>query len=290
MTSSLVNVLRQELDAVNQQFVHILALKAWAEKDAVERITQVDNIDFPNAMRIIDYLVGNELPLDLEPSAFSPGQDRASVLLAEREIETRISRALDAADAADEHEARLLDAARGPRRAYLEWLDEQIGKAPADAVEPPPDAAATAAVVAPLITLLELSMVHAFVHWHAGERQAADAAWMTSGAAMMHLTRLVRTFARLPGIPYPGECPPPGIRQSASDALQSEQQIASLCEREASAAAQRCADKSVAGACGLIGSFCAEFANWKPTNPHPAAATNPQCFQSFEATLGRFVH
>ena len=290
MTASLVNVLRQELDAVNQQFFHILALKAWAEQDAVERITQIDNIDFPNSMRIIDYLVGNQLPLDLEPAAFSPGQDRANVLRAERELEERISRALAEADASGEREARLLEAARDPRPAYLEWLDEQIASTPAGTAQPPPDTAATAAVVAPLISLLELSMVHAFVHWHAGERQAADAAWMTSGAAMMQLTRLVRAFARLPGLPCPGECPPLRIRQSASDALRSEQELAAFCEREASATAAHCADQSVAGVCRLIGGFCAEFVNWKPSDPHPAAATNPPCFQSFEATLGRFVH
>jgi hypothetical protein len=289
MTISLLNVLRQELNAVNQQFIHILALQAWGEMDAAERITRVDNIDFPNAMRIIDHLASGAATIELEPSGFSPGQDYDSMLVAEREMEQRLSQALDDADAADEAEALLLGGAREPRQAYSEWLLERTAENTAAEAQPPPEAAETATTVAYLITLMEQSMVHAFLHWHRDERTAADAAWATSGAMMMHLTRLVRAFAKLPGVPFPGNCPPLELRGGARQALQSEQRLALLCEREALAAADRCADKTVAGLCRQIAGFCAEFVNWESSNPHPAGATNPPCFGSFEATLKKFV-
>jgi hypothetical protein len=290
MTVSLQNLLRHELNAVNQQFIHILALKAWGENEMADRITQVDNIDFPNAMRIIDHLVATGARMDLEPSGFSPGQSPAGIPAAEREIERRLSRAIGDIDAAGEREAVLLGAAREPRHAYLEWLDEHIDETAAGASEPPRDAAETAATVAHLVTLMELSMVHAFVHWHRGDEAAADAAWATSGASMMLLTRLVRAFAAVPGVPFPGECPPLPVQRDSKAALQSEQRLASLCEREALSASQRCSEKSVTGVCRLVAGFCSAFANWDSATPHPAASTNPACFHSFEATLKKFVH
>lgn len=289
MAAPLLNVLRQELNAVNQQFIHILALKAWDENEAAERITQVDNVDFPNAMRIIDHLAASAAPIELEPSGFSPGQDYESILIAEREMERRLLQALDDADANGGREALLLGSAREPRQTYLEWLQERIDQGAAGESQPPPDADETATTVAHLVTLMEQSMLHAFLHWHRGERAAADAAWATSGAVMMHLTRLVRAFAKLPGVPFPGKCPPLDIHGDARQALQSEQRLALLCEHEALAAAGRCADKFVAGLCRHIAGFCIEFANWEPSNPHPASATNPPCFDSFEATLKKFV-
>jgi hypothetical protein len=143
--------------------------------------------------------------------------------------------------------------------------------------------------VAHLVTLTEQSMVHAFMHWHRGDRDAADAAWATSGAAMMHLTRLVRALAKLPGVPFPGDCPPLDIARDSRDGLQCDQRLASHCEREALAASERCREKSVAGLCRNIASFCADLADWDASKPHPAAGTNPVCFHSFEATLKKFV-
>ena len=290
MTASLQNVLRQELDAVNQQFVHILALKAWGDDDAATRITQIDNIDFPNAMRIIDYLVAGGTRIDLEPSAFTPGQSRAGILVAEREIERRFSRVLEDVHVDGEREALLVDAARGPRQAYLEWLDNNLDETPGIDNEPPRDTIETGATVAHLVSLMEQSMVHAFVHWHHGDRDAADAAWMTSGASMMHLTRLVRAFAGLSGVPFPGECPPLDIGRDPRDALASDRRLASACERESRAASPRCREKSIAGLCGAIANSCAALAAWDLSKPHPAASTNPPCFHSFEATLQKFVH
>jgi hypothetical protein len=49
--SALLNLLRCELDATNQQFTHILALRVWGKQEAAQRITEIDNLDFANGTR-----------------------------------------------------------------------------------------------------------------------------------------------------------------------------------------------------------------------------------------------
>lgn len=45
------------LTAVSQQFFHMLVLRKRGRPDLAARIKLVDDMDFPNAMRIIDLLL-----------------------------------------------------------------------------------------------------------------------------------------------------------------------------------------------------------------------------------------
>ena len=54
---SFSRVLRLQLAAVQQHFIHILLLRAWKEEAVADRITSIDAVDLPNAMRIVDWLV-----------------------------------------------------------------------------------------------------------------------------------------------------------------------------------------------------------------------------------------
>ena len=72
-SESLNDVLRCEMTAVNQQFIHVLALREWGDDETAERIMQVDFVDFPNAMRIIDYLVETKTPIALASGSCTPG-------------------------------------------------------------------------------------------------------------------------------------------------------------------------------------------------------------------------
>ncbi len=94
-SDSLNGVLRCEMTAVNQQFVHVLALRQWGDDETAERIMQVDRVDFPNAMRIIDYLVETETPIGLVSDRFTPGANYRSILLSEQTIEQRLSAAIE---------------------------------------------------------------------------------------------------------------------------------------------------------------------------------------------------
>jgi bacterioferritin (cytochrome b1) len=189
---SLVELLRQELSAVNQQFFHILALRELDQQETAARIAQVDNIDFPNAMKIIDYLVSTKTPFSLGGAEFSPGTDYPSILKSEQALEQRLMAAIENTETANAQEAQMVQSAMEPRGKYIKWLEERLNSVTGDDSKPQSVGQVTAGTVACLVSLAEQSMVHAFFHWHSGEFDAADDAWSTSGAAMMHLTELVR--------------------------------------------------------------------------------------------------
>ena len=288
--AALLPVLRCELDATNQQFVHILALKLRGEQEAATRITEVDNIDFVNAMRIIDYLIATSTPIALPAGVCSPGTDYLSMLLSERAMEARMGDVIDDCGEMGDETRDLIEAARAPRQAYASWLDDSIADASSRDREQALLVSATADLSAHLLTLIEQSMIHAFVHWHAADTAAADAAWATSGAAMMHMTRLVQLFAKLPGVPTLGVCPVPNIQNNAADTLDADRELARLCAQQALAAADKCEHEAIARFCSDIGGYYQLFSLWQPQTPHPAADTNPPVFHSFEATLSKFIN
>ena len=49
---SFSRVLRLQLAAVQQHFIHVLLLRAWKEEAVAERILSSDAVDLPNAVRI----------------------------------------------------------------------------------------------------------------------------------------------------------------------------------------------------------------------------------------------
>ena len=57
--AGLRDLLRAELTAVNQQFIHVLALNRRGYAETADRVYEIDKVDFPNAMRIIDHLVAS---------------------------------------------------------------------------------------------------------------------------------------------------------------------------------------------------------------------------------------
>lgn len=289
---SLVELLRQELSAVNQQFFHILALRELDQQETAARIAQVDNIDFPNAMKIIDYLVSTKTPFSLGGAEFSPGTDYPSILKSEQALEQRLMAAIENTETANAQEAQMVQSAMEPRGKYIKWLEERLNSVTGDDSKPQSVGQVTAGTVACLVSLAEQSMVHAFFHWHSGEFDAADDAWSTSGAAMMHLTELVRLFVKLPmpSVPFPGTCPSLNIQSSVGKAHDADRHLALLSSKEAFSASVKCGEESISELCENIGSYCSELSNWDSDTTHPAESTNPAAFQSFELTLNKFVH
>ena len=288
-SDSLNSVLRCEMTATHQQFIHILALREWGEQETAARIAQVDNVDFPNAMRIIDYMVETGTPIDLAPDPFMPGTDYRRILISERTMERRLSAALERVACADGRAQALIAAARGPREAYSAWLAGRLDGEMPDHSGQSRFGAQTADVVAHLITLIEQSMVHAFIQWHGGDADSADAAWATSGAAMMRMTEFVRLFAAHRSVPVPGAFPALRIADQPHGALELERELAKLCANEAAAAAAGCDQGAIADLCRRIADYCLELSRWSPGRAHPASNTNPAAFSSFEATLTKFV-
>lgn len=289
VTVALLDILRRELDATNQQFAHILALREWGRKEAAARIAEVDDIDFVNAMRIIDQLVGSGVSISLAPAEFNPGTDYASILRAEQAMETKLIAVLERFPAVQSAANQLVVAARKPRTAYARWLVDNI----AETRSATPDHCAAAEVleglVAQLITMIEQSMIHAFVEWHGDNKPAADSAWASSGAAMMQLTRLVRLCATLPGVPKGGSCPAANICNQPGATLAADLELAQSCALEADNASLRCDHPGIARYCSSIGEYYRQLCDWRPPATHPAASSNPPVFHNFSATLAKFV-
>ena len=288
-SDSLNGVLRCELTAVIQQFIHVLALREWGDNETAERIMQVDRIDFPNAMRIVDYLVETETPNGLVSDRFTPGANYRSILLSEQTIELRLSAAIEKAACTDDRAQALISAAEGPREAYAAWLADRLNEANCDEAVATLAGTDTAGVIAHLITMIEQSMVHAFVHWHRGDTDNADAAWATSGAAMMHMTEFVHLFAAHQTVPVPGKFPALQIASDPAEALDFDRQLAKRCADEAATASGSCEEAATAKMSRKIADYCLELSRWSPKQAHPAASNNPAAFSSFEATLTKFV-
>lgn len=288
-SQSLNSVLRCELTAVIQQFIHVLALREWGDNETAERIMQVDRVDFPNAMRIIDYLVETETPIGLVSDRVAPGADYRSILLSEQTIEQRLSAAIENAACTDNRAQALISAAKRPREAYAGWLADRLNGENCHEAVATLTGTEIAAVIAHLITMIEQSMVHAFVHWHRGDVDNADAAWATSGAAMMHMTEFVHLFAAHQTVPIPGEFSALQIASEPAEALDFDRQLAKRCADEAATTSGSCEEAANAKMCRKIAGYCLELSRWSPKQAHPAASNNPAAFSSFEATLTKFV-
>ncbi len=287
-SESLNELLRCELTAVNQQFTHVLALRAWGEEEIAARIMEVDEVDFPNAMRILGHLIETGAPLDLAPDPFVPGRTVSGILSAEQAMERRLTAVLAETQVMEPRPQALVATAREPRQAYAEWLAERLSdSASNDADRARPDAA-TADLVGHLIVMIEQAMAHAFVHRHAGDMAGADAAWAASGGAMMQLTELVRLFAARQDVPAPGAFPALRIARRPEEAVEAGKKLAALVAEQAAQGAQQTDQDDLAELCRRIADDSLEQTRWRPGQEHPAGRTNPPAFASFEATLKRF--
>lgn len=303
-------VLRMELTAVHQQFTHILTLQSWEEEEIAERIISVDNVDFPNSLRIVNHMVemGAIPKLSDDERSFvahlpHPGTSRKNIISAELALERRLSNAIKLAqkglaDSDNRTAKTLISDALAPRKPYATWLEQQLAS-DNDAVEPPvqPFGNATAelnAFFGQLIVVIEQALVHAFVHWHASEKSLANAAWATSGAAMMQATAITNLFAAHRSAPNPTDAAAsdvleaPRIGTTAEEALAFGRTLAHQCQLAAEHASKSL-DGTEAGP--MFGEFVTYYRNlgdWLPQQDHPAT-NNPAAFHSFERTLQKYV-
>jgi len=100
------SLLRAEFTAVNQQFIHVLALRRLGDQARAARIYEVDVIDFPNAMHILDRLAASGEPIGLPAELPEPGQPLTALLQAELRIEDRLQRILATPRAPDDYRVK----------------------------------------------------------------------------------------------------------------------------------------------------------------------------------------
>ncbi len=284
--AGLKGLLRTQLTAVNQQFVHILALRSWGEREAADRINAVDRIDFPVCMKILNHLVVVGEPLALEFSAFAPGDTLQKICAAELEIERRMAERLSL-DLDNEHPARRwLEDARRPRHAYVEWLDDHAAQLSV-AVEREADDTPLNVMFAHLIALVEQPMAHAFVHWRRGDAGDANVAWATSGVAMTRAGRLTRAMAAFGDTPKAPASARLSIREDPKAAIERDRELAKLCAQAAARAAESITGE-IANHCRDIEAYARRLSDHRD-GVHPSLLEAAPCFQSFESTLKRYV-
>jgi bacterioferritin (cytochrome b1) len=284
----ITRLLRTELTAVHQQFFHMLALRQWKNIDLLSRITAVDIEDFRNAMQIIELLVSRELPVTLPSQQIRPGSDISSILRSEFRMEEHFADVLDTTHVTDSEAVALVDRAAAPRRAYREWLAEQID-ATVSASAPHETKESMAEFVAHLIALVEQAMLHAFFLWHLGHRNWADNAWRLSGAAMLYGTALVRRGALVSAMPIPTSTNPVTMATSPSEAFNTDMLLAKRCADLGRIAAEEEDDEATGRLCLRIADDCDLIANMEMDQDFPAVFGRSPVFESFAATRERHV-
>ena len=279
------DLLRAELTAVNQQFIHVLALKRLGRKAIADRVYEVDAIDFPNAMRIIDHLTASGRALHLPIEFPTPGFPITGLLQAELQVEARMRDILAAADATDDAERRLFAAAAAPRPAYRAWLTEMLAEgreSPIARGDPTTDP-----LFACLIVVLEHLMVRAFAAWHDGDATEADRTWAMSGVAMVQATDLVNALTDLGATPLASGILPKQLPARLGD-IAVEGELMAAYAATADVAAQT-AEPPLRDICRRIAHYTRATERWRPGAPHPAATACAPVFRSFSVTLRKFV-
>lgn len=285
---ALNRVLRAQITAVHQQFVHVLGLRQWGLEDMAKRILEVDRIDFPVAMKIIDYMVSSGKPVELEPDPFTPGACEAEVVAAELLMEQRLHAALLAADISTPPASKLIATALAPRQDYADWLSARTHPIATQEREESDLVDTFAQVFSHIIVMIEQAMTHAFVHWHHGQKTNADSAWATSGAAMMLATRIVKWFAARREVPVPKTFPSLRISDQPDEAVEFDRQLVNSFA-SCTEALSEVANEEVREWYRTMSQYAIRLSNWEPGQEHPAKVSNPPAFQSFEATLAKFV-
>lgn len=287
--AALNRLLRAELTAVNQQSVHLLALRRWGGVELESRIRDVDRADFPSTLAIIDYLVAANLPIKIESEGFVPGVSERAILLAEQRAEASLTAAIELLAGVDGPAARLAAAVEAPRANYADWIAARLTQAPDRAPSDLPFAAEFADLFADLTVLGEQALVHAFVHWHRGDRTDADAAWGTSGAAMLRAGVIIRLLADHGAVPVPSNLPPLVIRATPREAIEADRYLAGHCRETALATARRCSTAPAQSIAHAVADAAAIWADRPAGTPLPPEAGATHTFASFERTRRKFL-
>ena len=300
-------VLGLQLAAVQQHFIHVLMLRAWDEEIVADRITSIDTVDLPNAMRIVDHVVSTgHLPAlagdyrTLAGNMPGPGDSLNAVYAAETHLDSRLRDVLTAVERELTPYARnvpieLVSIPLESRLAYQDWLRQRL-EHPCDGVQPGnvADSAKLGqdSLFANLMVMINQTLVHAFVHWHAGERDLADSTWEMSGAAMMHAAGIVNALAPRHVAPEPtraamqGKAALPCVAAARPDALANDRRLAEQCRIAAQRAAIAGQDADLAALCGRIERHYDKLVHWRPGQKLPRL-DNP-CID-FERVLRKYV-
>lgn len=279
ITASLTRLTRAQLTAVNQQFSHMLILHQWGRHDVAEAIKRADDRDFASSMAMIEHLVGSDHEFELSGEPVAIGRDEAQIIEIERASEARLSAAIDDARGHGDATRRFVDAAEAPRAAYAEWLAAFRPIGPRDAVAPDELSRRLDVLHCRAIGLLEQTLIHAYVHRAKGDFDAANEAWINSGAAMMVATRITAFLGARGQVPESLDTPP--IHMTLDSVLAPTRDQAAIAEFVDTA--RSLSDEALSG----LRAFAEAMDTWVPKKRQPVTDLVPRGFHDFAATLER---
>ena len=304
---NLNRVLGLQLAAVQQHFIHVLMLRAWNEEAVADRITSIDAVDLPNAMRIVNHVVSTgHLPAlasdrrTLAGIMPRPGGSPDAVCAAELRLDCRLGGVLTTVEReltphAGNVPIELVSIPLESRTAYQDWLRQRL-EHPCDGVKPgelaDPAKLGLDSLFANLMVMINQTLVHAFVHWHRGTCDLADSVWEMSGAAMMHAAGIVKALALRHVAPDParavlhGNVALPCVAAAPPDALASDRLLAERCCAAAQQAASAQEEADLAATCGRVKTYYDALVCWRPGRRLPRL-DNP-CID-FERVLREYV-
>ncbi len=302
-------VLRWDLTAVDQYFLHIMVWHAWGDGDTARDVARVNNADVANAMRVLDQIVttGGRPVLDAADTPFAErlpvvGGSYAAMFDADLALEGRLHERFSAVHAAlsgggDARAEALVADALSRREPHAAWLEGKRRAAPAPSPDPAPlfgDATEHLnRLLAELVVAVEQALAHAFVIWHAGDEERASAIWTASFDTMMHGKAIVDLFGAAGTAPSffavaaAGDIEGPRVGGTVAEALAFERAVADRC-RAGAATAGAALDGDAARICQAIGAYYARLADWLGAGAEPADAY-PGDVRSFRRQRERFI-
>ncbi|MEM7225526.1 MAG: hypothetical protein AAF495_21290 [Pseudomonadota bacterium] len=277
-------VLAWQLAAVEQHFIHVLTLKAWGDEESIRAIAAVDEVDLPNALRILDLMVSNGHLPDLGACRISPGASHGEIFAAERRIEAELSAALRAARSADP--SSLIDPSLAPRDSYGSWLLAQSTKRRGSCGLPQTltetGKSSLDRLFSHLLIVIEQSLIHAFVLWHDRARRQAEIAWDTSAAAMKQAADITSLLARRFLAPAPTAS---GVlTPSLAKTLEASREVDRALAEATCVAAERAEqalsdpDPELAAVCRASAATFRALSAWRPDRDPPALGAPCQGF------------
>jgi hypothetical protein len=290
MTDTALNrLLRAALTAVNQQSVHLLALRHWGGGELEARIRDVDRSDFPATLAIIEHMVVEGVPFRIASEGFVPGAGERDILLAEQRAERVLEEAIAPLRGLGGAPGRIAAMVAGPRDDYARWIAARLPLAPDHPGQAVPLVGELAELFGALTVLGEQALVHAFLHWHRGAVVDADAAWGMSGSAMIRAGDVIRLLADEGAVPVPGQMPAIDIRATAADAVEADRNLAARCREAARAAAVNSASVPAREVAGRIAAFAEVWVGHRAGEPLAPEAGATRTFASFERTRRKLL-
>jgi hypothetical protein len=281
---AIVKLLRCQMTAVHQQFVHILSLRHLGDHLRADRIYEVDKQDFVNVLHMMDFIVQHAPGIEFPTELPQPGEILAGLFEAELRIEAEIAARILACKHSNPFRLRAIAA----RLGYNDWLHIERRKLKLSVSNMVVPDAIGSLCFSLLIAVVEQTLFHAFVHHHDNQSDRANRSWAISGAAMLKLTELIKAFADLGSMPIGLPKFDLKIAASSSESVKLDRQLLENCTMLMSEVDIESMNNKLAPSTISALTFFKAVSCWDRVEPDPAYKFSSQAFHNFQKMRHKF--